>query len=82
MKTKSLLTLLGALITITALSGVSLTSTIAHADESVVDQVSITVPIACTLGGTGQDSHNATINNGQHIIFRAFMPRSTPGFSL
>ena len=64
MKTKSLLSLLGISITITALSGIFLTSTVARADESVVDQVNITVPISCTMSGTAMTSHNAEINNG------------------
>ena len=35
-------------------------------DTNVVDQINITVPVACTLSGTGMSSHNATINNGQY----------------
>ena len=34
--------------------------------DDVVDEINITVPVSCTLSGTGQDSHNATINNGQY----------------
>ena len=36
------------------------------ADDSVIDEINITVPISCTLSGAGQNSHNATINNGQY----------------
>lgn len=36
------------------------------ADESVVDEVNITVPVSCTMSGTGMNTHNATINNGQY----------------
>ena len=51
----------------TILSGIILSSNIVSADDvSVVDQASITVPVACTLHGTGTDSHNAVINNGQY----------------
>lgn len=35
-------------------------------DDSVVDEINITVPISCTMSGTGMNSHNATINNGQY----------------
>ena len=31
---------------------------------AVIDDVAITVPVACTLTGTGMDSHTATINPG------------------
>ena len=45
-----------------------LSSHTASADNntSAVDQVNITVPVSCTLSGTGMDSHNAEINNGQY----------------
>ena len=35
-------------------------------NDSVVDQVSITVPISCTLSGSGMTSHNASIPNGTY----------------
>ena len=35
-------------------------------NDSAVDEINVTVPISCTLGGTGMDTHNATINNGQY----------------
>ena len=35
-------------------------------DTSVVDEINITVPVSCTLSGTGQNSHDAEINNGQY----------------
>ncbi|MBR3353106.1 hypothetical protein IKG49_00685 [Candidatus Saccharibacteria bacterium] len=44
-----------------------LSSNIVSADDnSTVDQISITVPMSCTMSGTGQDSHNANINNGTY----------------
>ena len=58
--------LVSLLLTLTLISGGILTSTMASADDSVVDEVSITVPMACTMSGTGQDSHNANINNGTY----------------
>ena len=55
------------LITITLLSGLILTSSITSAtDDSVVDEVNITVPVSCTLTGTGMNSHNAEIPNGTY----------------
>ena len=33
---------------------------------SVVDEINITVPVSCTLSGTGMNTHNANINNGQY----------------
>lgn len=35
----------------------------AYADNPEVDQVNITVPVSCTLDGTGMDSHIANIQN-------------------
>ena len=50
-----------------AMVGVGLTSGIVMADnDSVVDQINITVPVLCTFGGTGMDTHNAIIDNGQY----------------
>ena len=55
------------LITITLLSGLILTSSVTSAtDDSVVDEVNITVPVSCTLTGTGMNSHNAEIPNGTY----------------
>ena len=54
------------LTSFTSLSFLSLTSNGAFADESVTDDVSITVPIACTMSGTGMNSHNADISNGTY----------------
>ena len=56
-----------ALFLITMFSGIVLSSSIVSADnDSVVDQINITVPVSCTLSGTGMNSHNATIGNGQY----------------
>ena len=55
------------LITITLLSGLTLTSSITSAtDDSIVDEVNITVPVSCTLSGTGMNTHNANIVNGTY----------------
>ena len=35
-------------------------------DDSVVDQINITVPVSCTMSGTGMQSHNAEITNGTY----------------
>ncbi len=53
------------LVLLSLLSGTILvSSTVSAEDPSVVDQINITVPVSCTLSGTGMDSHNANINNG------------------
>ena len=51
---------------ITALTGTILASNTVSADDntSVVDQINITVPVSCTISGTGMNTHNANINNG------------------
>ena len=55
------------LITLTLLSGLILTSSTTSAtDDSIVDEVNITVPVSCTLTGTGMNSHNAEIPNGTY----------------
>ena len=36
------------------------------ADDSIVDKVKITVPVSCTMSGTGMDSHTATVRNNEY----------------
>ena len=57
------------LTSVTILTGTILASNTASADDntSVVDQINITVPIACTISGTGMNTHNANINNGLYV---------------
>ena len=53
----------------TLLSGALLLSPSSSATDdnnSIVDQVSITVPISCTLSGSGMTSHTASIPNGTY----------------
>ena len=57
-----------ALTSINTVIGLILSSSIVSAtNDSVVDEVSITVPVSCTMTGTGMDSHNANINNGLYV---------------
>ena len=37
-----------------------------NTNTDIVDQINITVPVACTMSGAGQNTHNAEINNGQY----------------
>ena len=53
-----------SLASLTILIGTILVSSIVSADDSVVDEINITVPVSCTMTGTGMDSHNAEIQNG------------------
>ena len=56
-----------SLLGLTMLFGIILSSNIVSADDtSVVDEINITVPIACTMSGTGMQSHNAEIANGTY----------------
>lgn len=41
-------------------------SSVSVSADDVVDEISIRVPVACTMGGVGMDSHVATIMNGNH----------------
>ena len=59
-------TLLYSLIGLTVISGAILLSTTVRADDSVVDVVNITVPVSCTMSGTGMNTHNAEIQNGTY----------------
>ena len=51
-------------ICLTIFSAFILSSTFTFANDSVVDDVSISVSVACTMNGTGMNTHNATIVNG------------------
>ncbi len=55
-----------SLASLTILAGTILVSSVVSADDSVVDEINITVPLSCTLSGTGMDAHNAEINNGTY----------------
>jgi len=50
------------LLSVAVLSGSKVSAT----DDSVVDEINITVPVSCTLTGTGMNSHNAEIPNGTY----------------
>ena len=56
------------LVGITILSGVFLMSSNSFATDNtdVVDEINITVPVSCSLSGTGMTSHNANIVNGTY----------------
>ena len=55
------------LLTLTLLSGAVLASSVVSADnDSVVDEINITVPVSCTMSGTGMNTHNAEIQNGTY----------------
>ena len=59
-------TLLSLPIITTLMLAMFLASNTVSADDntSVVDEINITVPISCTISGTGMNTHNANINNG------------------
>ena len=55
------------LLSLTALSGAILLSSNVNADnDSVVDEINITVPISCSLSGSGMTSHTTSIPNGTY----------------
>ncbi len=60
MKTNSVKVVVGSLALTTALSGVILTLPSSFAD--VIDQIEITVPVSCSMAGSG--SHTKEISNG------------------
>ncbi len=54
------------LVGLTILSGAFLMSSVVSADDSAVDNVNITVPVSCSMEGTGMNTHNANIVNGTY----------------
>ena len=56
--------LCGTMLTLALCLGAILSSTTVSADDSVVDEINITVPVSCTMSGTGMNTHNADIANG------------------
>ena len=63
--------LCGTILTLTLCLGAILSSHTVSAEgdntnTDIVDQINITVPVSCTMSGTGQNTHNAEINNGQY----------------
>ena len=56
---------LPVLLTMTILSGIALSSTFVSADTEVIDRVELTVPVACTMSGTGT-THTATLSPGTY----------------
>ena len=57
----------GGLVAVTVFAGGVLASTTVSADnDTVVDQINITVPVSCTLSGSGMASHTAEIANGTY----------------
>ena len=53
------------LLFLTCLSVMALTLPSASAEESVVTEVQLSVPISCSMSGTGMESHNAEVVNGR-----------------
>ena len=61
---KSILSTTG-LVSITACTGLVLAGSTVSADD-VVDNVSITVPVSCTMSGSGMNTHSAEVPNGTY----------------
>ena len=66
MTTKYLTRTTLSLLALTLFSGSFLISSSSSASDSGVDNVSITIPVTCTMVGTGMNSHTATIENGTY----------------
>ncbi len=58
--------LLGSMVGCTVLTGLVLSSNVATADDPLIDVVSFTVEVSCTMLGTGQNSHYTDITNGTY----------------
>lgn len=67
MKQSVLISIVGGLLGITICSGLALSSAKTYADNNtVVDDVSIEVPAACSMSGTVVDNHTATLLPGTY----------------
>ncbi len=53
-------------ISLTFLSAFILSSPLASADDAVVDEIEITVPISCNLTGVGMNTHTTSLMNGNY----------------
>ncbi len=54
------------LFSLSSLSFLLLSSYQVSADDVYIDDVSLAVPISCSMSGTGMNTHNATITNGTY----------------
>ncbi len=57
---------LGGLAIISVISTLSLSSAFATNTNTSQDNVTVSVPVSCTMNGTGMTSHNANIPNGTY----------------
>ena len=87
MTTRYLSNITLSLLALTLFSGSLLISSSTFADDSSVDNIAISIPVSCTLSGTGMNSHNATIPNGTYqdsigtTTLKAFC-NDTEGFAI
>lgn len=58
---------LGLITAPVVVSGAVLSSAFVSAGDSVVDEISISLPISCNVAATGMDTHTATIANGLYV---------------
>ncbi len=56
----------GILVGLVLVSFFSLSSSSTSADDVWIDDTTISVPVSCSLSGTGMNTHNATIPNGTY----------------
>ncbi|MBR2741463.1 hypothetical protein IKD98_01770 [Candidatus Saccharibacteria bacterium] len=57
---------LGGLVAVAIISGFYLFDSFVSAGTGLVDEINITIPVSCTLSGTGMNTHNANIANGTY----------------
>ncbi len=57
---------LGIITAPAVVSGVLLSSSFVAANDSVVDNINVSVPLSCSVGATGMNSHTDTIPNGTY----------------
>ena len=60
--------ILSSLVSITMFSGVILTNTATSAteDDTIIDEVNVTVPVSCSMEGSGMNSHETELFNNEY----------------
>ena len=55
-----------SLIGLTIISCLMLSSSSASAEDVVISNVNVSVPVSCAITGNGNTSHSAIVNNGTY----------------
>ena len=85
--TRTLTFCTGGLLLFTLVAGAILSSTATHADDTVIDNINISVPVSCNINSAVDEEHSASVYNGTYedeigaTLFRVFC-NDNSGFSI